>query len=214
SHPEDDPDDSDDPDDPVSHPNDTSDLNDTEKSSTENNKTAITRKKRKRRQGHKKFRKTIKNDIPSIELDPLNVDNDLEDWDIELSTNSPTEKSMTLNPFFCDLCEERFSTSIKLAKHREDVHSDILCHVCPDCGVRYREKAKLTRHLQSMHKLNPHHCQGCNYQIQLTNIVIKGKREKYPLIISHLCKCIIHAQFILSRYLHVRKLGCRYLHVR
>ncbi|XP_076046942.1 uncharacterized protein LOC143028550 [Oratosquilla oratoria] len=102
----------------------------------------------------------------------------------------------------CELCGEVFADMKQLKLHCSQVHAQVYSFTCPSCPSRYKEKAKLTRHMQNVHNMSAHQCQGCAFQASSQNVLDKHILKEHPK--SRFFKCwICHKSFSTHRYLHV-----------
>ena len=52
---------------------------------------------------------------------------------------------LNIRPFECETCNKCFTTKVLLKSHQQ-IHSDVLGHICPYCGKGYKQSAVLYRH--------------------------------------------------------------------
>lgn len=106
--------------------------------------------------------------------------------------------------YACDLCEKSFNRRPNLSKHRKNIHSSILTHVCGECGRRFAFAEDLKNHL-IYHTGERRYCDLCDKSFIYSSSLKKHKKsihQKLRSFACELCDKRFYSGFELKRHSH------------
>lgn len=103
--------------------------------------------------------------------------------------NHLEEAHSTERPFKCDICNASFSSSKKLDRHKDAVHSERL-HQCEHCDKSFRFLYALKEHEKTHNEAKPFLCDDCGKGFALAKYLQKHKqRHTVPEVFNKIYDC-------------------------